>query len=136
MARSTEPPAVCVCGRPAPCEREHEHGLIPVVVVGIVGVIAGGVALGIDPVVDFAKAVVDGLAKVADAAIGLLPDAGDLNLDAQTGWLTSYAYFNTFLPVSETLGMVGVLIGIRLAVFAWRMADRIWHLIPKPLSGT
>jgi hypothetical protein len=134
--QSVSSPARCICGRPLPCPRRGEHGLIPVIIVGVVATLVGGVALGIDPVVDFVKGAVEALAAVADAAIALLPDASDLDLDAQTGWLRGYSYFNTFLPIPEALGMVAVLITVRLAIFTWRLADRVWHMIPKPLSGT
>lgn len=109
---------------------------MPVLIVAVVGTLVGGVVLGVDPVVDFVKGAVEALASVADAAIGLLPDAEDLNIDPVTGWIRGYAMFNTFLPITEALVMIAALIGIRLAIFAWRLADRVWHLIPKPLSGT
>jgi hypothetical protein len=80
--------------------------------------------------------ITDGLAHVADFFVGLLPDAGSLGLSAQTGWLRQYTYFNHFLPLPEALAFIAALIGIRVAIFTYRLLDRIWHTIPKPLSGT
>lgn len=109
---------------------------MPIVIVGIIGTVVAGYVAGVDPVVDFVKGIADALAAVADAVISLLPNAADLNLDAGSGWITGYAWANTFMPIGEVLGMIAIWITVQTAIFLYRLADRTWHTIPKPMSGT
>jgi len=104
---------------------------VPLVVLGIVGV---GVLTGWiwGPVNEVAKAV----AAVAGVVVSLLPDAADLGLSIPGGWITGYTWLNSFLPLSEALGVVTIFLGIMLALLAFRVAVIVYHLIPKPGIGT
>lgn len=99
----------------------------------VVGGIVDGVSGFLQNVVAGAIA---GIAALADQVVQLLPAATDLNLPDLSGWLTGYALMNTFLPLSEALTLTGTLVAIYSALMLWRLAVKIYHLIPKPLMGT
>jgi hypothetical protein len=103
--------------------------LVAALGIGVVGLFTG---LIWGPVGEAVKA----LAAVADGVVGLLPDATDLGLSIPSGWLHGYTLLNTFLPLSEALGLISVILVVVTAGLAARIAVVVWHLIPKPGVGT
>jgi hypothetical protein len=93
-------------------------GLLTGVIWGPIGILAGG------------------LFSIADAAIGLLPDATDLGLVIPGGWIYGYSIVNTFLPLTEALAFAGVFVSLIVGGIVFRTAVTIYHLIPKPGVGT
>lgn len=80
--------------------------------------------------------IVDALATVANHIVDLLPDMPDLNIPDLSGLVVGYNQVNTWLPLSEAIaGSVLVLAAVN-AAFVFRVAVTVWHLIPKPFSGT
>jgi hypothetical protein len=68
--------------------------------------------------------------------LSLLPDAGDLGIPDLSGLVVGFAWLNGFLALDAGVSVAGILIGATLATFAFRLALTIWHVIPKPFSGT
>jgi hypothetical protein len=117
-----------------------ERGVIPVIVVLVGSLLVGGYALtGGDPLGKFFEilgGMVEGLAQLAGHIVDTLPDAEDLNIEVAEGWIVGYNMLNGFLPLGEALLYAGILLSAILLHFGWRIAVIVWHLIPKPLSGT
>jgi len=113
---------------------------IPSIVGGLIGGLLGmaGDAVGtaVQAVMSWLGSAVDAMAGVAAEVIELLPDATDLGLSIPDGWLVGYTWLNGFLPLSETLTWLGVLLTVAVAVTTWRVAVTLYHLIPKPWMGT
>lgn len=100
---------------------------------GVVGSIAGS---ALQAVVDWLLSVVGALATLATGVIELLPMAEDLNLDLPDGWVYGYSFLNTFLPISEALGLLTAVVALHVGAIAYRLAVVAYHLIPKPAVGT
>lgn len=81
-------------------------------------------------------AVVDALAAVAARVVGLLPDAGDLGLSVPSGWIVMYSWADRILPLHEALALFGIITATAVAPIVYHVAITVYHLIPKPFSGT
>ena len=106
-------------------------------IIGAVGGFLGGlVGTAANIVWAPIKAVVDGLAAVADGVVSMLPNATDLHLSIPSGWLIGYSWVDSFLPVHEAITAAGMFVTIVTGLFVFRVAVLIYHLIPKPGIGT
>lgn len=83
-----------------------------------------------------ADLIVQAFLGLISNVIGLLPNAGSLSIPDLTGWVPFYSFADQLLPVHEGLQMGALVVGVRLAIFAVQGAAFVWHLIPKPFSGT
>lgn len=79
---------------------------------------------------------VNAMAVMADQVVQLLPDATDLGLDGNTGWIAGYTLIDRFLPVHEMVAWLVVVAGFYVVVTTWRAGVTLYHLIPKPMMGT
>jgi hypothetical protein len=104
----------------------------------LIGVAVAGLAAGVltgfiwGPI----KEIADAVAKIADVVVGQLPDASNLGLAIPSGWVKGYSLLDSFLPLHEALGFVAIILGIVVAGVTWRVAVVVYHLIPKPGTGT
>jgi len=141
-----------VGGRTCPkCRRRltlltGEAGIIPILAI----IAAAGAGLVIDQLINNGEVgatlfnafftAIQGLAdavfKVIGSMIDALPDAADLGIDIPDGFVVGYSFLNTFLPLSEALTIAGTALAGYVALFGWRLAVMVYHLIPKPLMGT
>jgi len=95
------------------------------------------VAGALNAVFGFVKDVALGFTgAVVSTVIGLLPDAADLGITIPSGWINGYDWLDSFLPLHEALAFVAIFLALIAAVGAFRLAVLIYHLIPKPFSGT
>jgi hypothetical protein len=84
----------------------------------------------------FLGTVIQGLAAIASQVVALLPPAEDLGLSIPDGFVQGFSLFNQFLPLTELFALMGVLAAAAIATVAWHLGLTVYHLIPKPLSGT
>lgn len=116
----------------------------PVQIIQVMADLVGGllslggdvVGTAVGAVMGFVGSVVDGLAEVAASLVALLPEAGDLGLEIPAGFVLGWSIFNTFLPLTETFAMLGVLVLASIAPIVWHLGITVYHLIPKPFVGT
>jgi len=111
-------------------------GFVGGIVGGIVGFVGDMVGTAVGAVMGYVGSVVEGLAMVAYRVVELLPDAADLNLTIPSGWLYGYDMLNTFLPISESLALVAIMVAVYAAAVLLRLGGFVYHLIPKPFIGT
>lgn len=116
---------------------------MPIIVLGIIA--AGtawfgiNLASGMDPA-EALWGVITGVMTpffaVADWIVGLLPGATDLGLEIPAGFLIVYDYMDRIVPLHEALFFIGAFLLVNAAIFLYRLADKVWHTIPKPFMGT
>lgn len=100
-----------------------------------VGVAVGGF-LSSNPLWSPIKLVWDLFMWIAGSMVDALPDAPTLDLGDATGWLKGYTLLNTFLPLSEALTVIGVIVAVMVGTALFRLSVTAYHLIPKPGIGT
>lgn len=105
-------------------------------IAGLLGFGGEMVGTAVGAVMGYVGSVVEGLALIAARVVDLLPEATDLGLEIPGGWLLGYSMVNSFLPLSEALAFVVVLVGIQAVALLARLAVVTYHLIPKPFVGT
>jgi hypothetical protein len=59
-----------------------------------------------------------------------LPTADPIGLASFSGIWTGYAFLNGFLPVTEVLSAVGIILGIQAAVYGGQALIQLWRAIP------
>jgi hypothetical protein len=90
----------------------------------------------IDAVMAVVGGIVDALLAIVNVIIDLLPDAPDLGLSIPAGWIVAYTWIDQIVPLHEALFWTGTLAAAAMAPVVFHLAIAIYHLIPKPFSGT
>lgn len=111
-------------------------GFLGGVIGGLLDLGAAAARTAVGAVLTFVGGVIDTLARAAAAVLELLPDAGDLGLEVPAGFIQGWSIFDQFLPLHETFAMLAVLVVASLLPIGWHLGITIYHLIPKPFSGT
>jgi hypothetical protein len=100
----------------------------------ILGPIQALIGWVVKSITDFLMMVLGGIFDLLLGLVGflisLLPDVPDLHLSAPSGILVGYGWLNSFLPVAETLTAVGVLVGVMVVIFGYRIIIKIYELFP------
>lgn len=78
--------------------------------------------------------IFDLLLGVLGFVISLLPDVPNLGLSNASGILVGYAWLNSWLPVSETLTAISVIVGVMVLIFGFRVVVKIWEWFPFKFS--
>jgi len=74
------------------------------------------------------------LGFLGDVLSAVLPDGEPLGLPDVSGLLYGYNLLNTILPLSEVLTAIGIMLGVSLAVFLFRLVLTLWHALPFKFS--
>ncbi len=75
-----------------------------------------------------------GAIDVLSGIVALFPTADPLGLSASSGILRGYSWLNSWLPVSETLTAIGLIVLVATTVFAVRVAIKLWEWLPFKFS--
>lgn len=73
---------------------------------------------------------------VVGGIIDALPDAQPIGAPNLAGLLVGFVWLNGFLPMDAGVTVSGLILVAMLAKFGFTSAVTIYHLIPKPFSGT
>jgi hypothetical protein len=99
----------------------------------------GGIDIGIDifgAFMNIVYGIINALLAVVNGIIDLLPAMPDLHLPDLSGWAYGYAFLNAHLPLGEAVSGAAMVLAAMSASFTWGAAVKVYHLIPKPMSGT
>lgn len=89
----------------------------------IVNAIVGGLTLMIDAIFSTLLGAVDGL-------VAGLPDVPPLDLSSVSGVMIGYSWLDSFTPITETLGFLGVYISVASTIFLFKSVDWLIEKIP------
>lgn len=76
------------------------------------------------------EAVLSVFFGLMEGIAGLLPEAGSLGMQEFSGIWYGYSWLNSFLPLSELLIAVGLLLGFHAALYAFLMLRIIRGWLP------
>jgi hypothetical protein len=82
------------------------------------------------------QAIADAVFAGIGGIVGTLPMADELDFEIPSGVILGYALVNGFFPLDLTIQLGAAYIGALVAIFAFRLAVLVYHLIPKPMMGT
>lgn len=78
--------------------------------------------------------IVDAIGGALLAAVSfvvdLLPDAEPLGLDSFSGIWTGYAWLNSFLPLTELMACVAMMLSIQLAILGYLAVKQLREWLP------
>lgn len=75
-------------------------------------------------------AIAGALLGAVSFVVDLLPDAEPLGLDSFSGIWTGYAWLNSFLPLTELMVCVGMMMGIQLAIMGYLAIKQLREWLP------
>lgn len=75
-------------------------------------------------------AVVGFFVGVLSWMVGLLPDGDPIEWEGVSGIWTGYAQLNTWLPLTEVLACVVVMLGIQLSIYGYLAAKQVRSWLP------
>jgi hypothetical protein len=66
--------------------------------------------------------------------LNLLPVADPIGLSSFSGVWVGYSFFNGFLPITEVLQSVGIILGIQATIYGGQAILQLWRAIPGKFS--
>lgn len=100
----------------------------------VIGTAQDVVQLALDGLTAILDNMAAGLVDQLQGVISGLPVGAPLGLASQSGIIVGYGWLNTFLPVAELLTALALIVTVATAIFAVRLAIKLWEWLPFKFS--